>query len=344
MHVKAPVHGRGAASSRQAGSPSDCLLQSMTPGELAGFYLNVILPIAFLVAAGGVWKHLRGSLAAETLRGELGRLVINLFAPALVFSVVASAPVDRALFQVPLIVGLATLAGGGVLYLLLFVSPMGRSLADTSRAALLLAGMFGNILYFGLPLMSFLYGPGGDRYPLFADNLATSPLVWTLGVWVATRLGSHHREEGRGYWKTLLRLPPIWAFVISAACNVAHLPVAPLVRAARLVGAPTVPLMLMVVGLAVPWGNLRAPRAVWLVALVKLILMPLIALGLVHLTAVPGGAPATAAVLEAAVPTMVLSVVLADLFKLDVAMAALTLGISTLLSLLTLPIWISILR
>ena len=104
------------------------------------------------------------------------------------------------------------------------------------------------------------------------------------------------------------------------------------------------PLMLMVVGLAVPWGSLRAPRVVWLVALVKLVLMPLIALGLVYLTAVPGSAPATAAVLEAAVPTMVLSVVLADVFKLDVALAALTLGISTLLSLLTLPIWISILR
>ncbi len=314
----------------------------MAFSDLAAFYLQVILPMALLIGAGGVWKHLRGAGAADGLRSALSGLVINLFAPALVFSVVAITPVDGALLQVPLVVGLTTLAAGALLYLLLFVSPLGRALTDVARATLLLAGMFGNVLYFGLPLMSFLYGPAGERYPLFADNLASSPLVWTLGVWVATRLGRHDRSGG--YWKTLLHLPPVWAFVIAALCNELRLPVEPLAHAARLLGAPTVPLMLLVVGLAVPWGDLRAPRPVWLAVAVKLVLMPLIALALVRFLAVPGGAAATAAVLEAAVPTMVFSVVLADLFGLDVALAALTLGLSTLLSMLTLPIWISVLR
>ncbi len=312
--------------------------------SLADLLLKVVLPIALLVGAGGVWARFGKGIPADQLRAEIGRMVINLFAPALLFAVTATTPIDQHLLMVPAIVGSTTLGAGGLLYLLFFRSPLGRDLSDPTRATLLLCGMFGNVLFMGLPLLGFVFGQSGERYPVFADVLATTPLVWTLGVWLATRLGSHHPEQGKGFWHTLLRLPPVWAFAAGMACNALNLPVEPLSRAARFMGQPTIPLMIFVIGLAVPWQALRPNPPVMVAVLIKLVLMPLLALGALRVAGYTLDEPALAAVVETAVPTMVLAIVFADLFHLDTRTAALVMGWSTLLSILTLPAWLFILH
>ena len=311
---------------------------------LADLLLKVVLPIALLIGAGGMWARFGKGIPADQLRAEIGRMVIKLFAPALLFAVTATTPMDRHLLMVPALTGGTTLAAGGLLYLLYFKSPLGKGLSDPTRATLLLCGMFGNVLFMGLPLLSFVFGQSGERYPVFADVLATTPLVWTLGVWVATRLGSHHPEEGRGFWQSLLRLPPVWAFVTGMACNALGFPVEPLARAARFIGQPTIPLMIFVIGLAVPWQDLRPNLPVMVAVSVKLVLMPLLALGALQVAGYNLDEPALAAVVETAVPTMVLAIVFADLFRLDTRTAALVMGWSTLLSILTLPVWLFILH
>jgi predicted permease len=312
--------------------------------SFAGLLLKVVLPLALLVGAGGTWARFGKGIPADQLRAEIGRMVINLFAPALLFAVTATTPIDRHLLMVPVIVGGTTLGAGVLLYLLFFRSPLGRNLSDPTRATLLLCGMFGNVLFMGLPLLGFVFGPRGERYPVFADVLATTPLVWTLGVWIATRLGSHHPEEGRGFWHSLLRLPPVWAFATGMACNALKLPVEPLASAARLMGQPTIPLMIFVIGLAVPWHDLRPNLPVMAAVSIKLVFMPLLALGALHVAGYALDERRLAAVVETAVPTMVLAIVFADLFHLDTRSAALVMGWTTLLSILTLPAWLFILH
>ncbi|MGA7951405.1 MAG: AEC family transporter [Thiobacillaceae bacterium] len=310
----------------------------------AGLLLKVVLPLALLVGAGGAWARFDQGIPAAQLRAEIGRLVVNLFAPALLFAVTATTTIDQHLLMVPVIVGSTTLSAGALLYLLFFRSRLGRNLSDPTRATLLLCGMFGNVLFMGLPVLGFVFGQSGERYPVFADVLATTPLVWTLGVWVATRLGSHHPEQGKGFWHRLLRLPPIWAFVAGMACNALNLPVEPLARAARFMGQATIPLMIFVLGLAVPWHDLRPNLSVMIAVSIKLAVMPMLALGALHLAGYTLDEPMLAAVVETAVPTMVLSIVFADLFHLDTRTAALVMGWSTLMSILTLPAWLFILH
>jgi hypothetical protein len=72
--------------------------------------------------------------------------------------------------------------------------------------------------------------------------------------------------------------------------------------------------------------------------------MPLLALGALQVAGYNLDEPALAAVVETAVPTMVLAIVFADLFRLDTRTAALVMGWSTLLSILTLPAWLFILH
>lgn len=312
---------------------------------LARLALEVILPVAVLVAAGGLWTRFEGEALAAVLRRQLNLLTLRLFVPALLFSVAATAKITPGLLTVPLLLALGICATGLLLYGVLYRTPMGAGLGNPTRAALMLSGMFGNILFIGYPVVTFLYGPGGGRYPAFADILAGTPLVWTLGVWVATRLG---RAEGAGHgtalWRVLLGLPPVWGFALGAAANLAGWELEPLVRAARLVGQATVPVTMFVLGLAIPWTALRPNRAVLGVAAVKLVLMPLLVWGLATALFAPLGEPQRAVVVESAMPTMLMVILFADRFGLDPRAAALMTGWSTLLFWFFLPFWLWLVR
>ena len=315
----------------------------MTAKFLLDLLLQVWLPIAALVAAGGLWVRYRSDFPIATLRIQLNRLVVDIFGPTLLFALSAQATITPQLLTVPLITAGGILTSGLILYLLLFRTGIGRDLPRETRAAILLAGSWSNVLFLGYPTLTFLYGDKGGTYAAFADVLASTPILWTLGVWIATRLG-HEGGHGHSLFRTVLRLPPVWGFVLGFAVNFAGLDVTPLIKAAKFMGQATIPIMLFALGLSIPWGNLRPSKPVLAAVLVKLILGPVV----IWLVVRHGfGATAdaqTAAILEVAMPTMLMASSFADRFQLDARAAALTAGWSSLGFLLTLPIWIAVLH
>lgn len=314
----------------------------MSPDLAQQLLLKTLLPLALLIAAGALWPRGQSGISAVALRGEISRLVLHFFAPMLFFAVAATATVDLALAKVPLVLGAATLFGLGAAALLMFATPWGRRLPCPARGAILLASGFGNVLFFGYPFLTTVFGASGARYPFFADMLATTPLVWSLGVWIAFRCGNHAGHDS--FLKMWLKLPPVWGFAAGIAAKLSGLPLAPLIEAAHWAGSPTIPLMLFVLGLTIPWQDLRPDRAVWVALAIKLVLMPFLALAVA--LAWPGALtePLEAAVLEAAMPTMVMVIALADRFGLDARLAGLIMGWSTLAGLVTLPFWLVALK
>jgi predicted permease len=315
----------------------------MSATFLLQLLLQVWLPIALLVAAGGLWVRFRRQFPSSTLRVNLNRLVVDVFAPPLLFALSAQAEITRELLTVPLITILGIGLAFGLLYPLLFHSRLGHGLSRETRAAILLAGVFGNVLFMGYPTLTFLYGDIGGSYAAFADVLASTPLLWTFGVWIATRLG-HEGGHGTSLLRTLVTLPPIWGFVLGFAVNLSGIDVAPLITAAKFMGQATIPIMLFTLGLSIPWGDLRPTRPVLAAVAVKLVMTPLLALGLARLIFTDLHAAQTAAVLETAMPTMLMAASFADRFNLDVRAAALTASWTSLLFLVTLPFWIAFLR
>lgn len=216
---------------------------------------------------------------------------------------------------------------------------MGAALTSGARAGLLLCGTFGNVLFMGYPLLTHLYGEAGGRYAAFADMAAATPLVWSVGVWIAVRLGGQAQDAGHPL-KQLFTLPPLWAF--AAGVITAQLPIdtQPLIQAARFIGQPTVPVMLLMLGLSIPWSRLAPSLPVLTTVAFKLLLLPLVAWLLALALFSPITDAQRAAVLEAGVPTMLMAVGLADRYQLDVEKVALTVAWSTVLFLLTLPVWL----
>jgi predicted permease len=315
----------------------------MSPHFLSQLLLQVWLPIALLVAAGGLWVRYRPDFRAATLRVQLNRLVVDVFAPPLLFALAAQAEITAQLLTVPLITASGIFIGGGLLYILLFRTPLAANFSRESKAAILLAGTFANVLFMGYPTLTFLYDDRGGSYAAFADILASTPLLWTLGVWIATRLG-HEGGQGQSLFRTVLTLPPVWAFLLGFAVNFAGLEVDPLIKAAKFMGQATIPIMLFALGLSIPWGNLRPCPPVLAAVGVKLMVTPLIVWGLIQAGFEPVAEAQAAALLEVAMPTMLMAASFADRFQLDARAAALTAAWSTLLFMVTLPLWILLLK
>ena len=314
----------------------------MSADFLLQLLLQVWLPIALLVAAGGLWVRFRPQFPADTLRVNLNRLVIDVFAPPLLFALSAQATITPELLTVPALTLAGILISFALLYPLLYHSRFGHGLRRETRAAILLAGTFGNVLFMGYPTLTFLYGDIGGSYAAFADVLASTPLVWTFGVWIATRLG-HEGGQGQSLLRTMLTLPPIWGFVLGFAVNLSGIDAEPLVKATKFIGQATIPIMLFTLGLSIPWRDLKPTRPVLAAVVVKLALAPLLVYGLALSTFGELRPAQVAAVLEVAMPTMLMAASFADRFQLDVRAAALTVSWTSLGFLVTLPLWIALL-
>lgn len=311
----------------------------MDLNHLIKLMIEVMLPAAILVGVGAVWPNYNREISSKTLRIQLNRLVLNLFFPAILFSIAVATPITPGLLSVPLLVGIGGLTSGAALYLLLYRTRFGRDLHNGTRAALLVGGMFGNTFYIGVPVLVFLYGSEAPRYAAFNDMLMTMPLFWSLGIWVCTHLGP---PESAGLhppvWRQLIGIPPIWAFFAGAGLQMSGLAFEPLIHAARMIGQATIPVMMFVLGLSIPWRQLKPKGVILGVAAIKLALMPLVVALTASLLFTPMGEAQKAAIVEAGMPTIMSALILTDRFHLDTEAAALLIGWTTVLFWLTLPV------
>ena len=307
--------------------------------QLFDLMVEVMLPVMLLVAAGAFWPRFFPDTHVELARTLLNRLAMYLFYPSILYAVAASTPISGDLLTVPLLVGIGSLSSGVVLYVLLYKLPLWPRLTDPARAGIMLGGMFGNTFNIGVPVLIFFYGREATRYAVFNDMLMTMPLVWSLGVWVATRLGSHTSVASYpSVWRVMFSMPPIWAFVLGLGTQQLGLTYKPLVNATYFIGQATIPVTLFVLGMTIPWRNLVPRSEILSAAMVKLVATPLIAWCAARVLFSPMGEAQYASVVEAATPPMLTALLLADRFKLDSAATALLIGWATILFWVTLPV------
>ena len=298
--------------------------------------ISVILQMAGTIALGHVWRYLPlGGWTADRARGALTSSVYYLFLPALVLSVLWRAPLGVDTLRIAGTAAVAVLSSMALMALVGRAMRLGR----LQFGALLLAASFPNATYMGLPLLGSLFGDAGKAIAIQYDLFACTPLLLSVGILLAARFGDS--EEEVHPVKTLLKVPPLWAAVAGAALNIAGVP-QPDWTAEWLdrIGAAVVPVMLVALGMSLRLETLTGRNLLTVspAIAIQLLWMPLAALGFA-LAVGTQGLPLTATVLEAAMPVMVLGLVICDRFGLDTSLYATTASASTLLALLTLPFW-----
>jgi len=254
---------------------------------------------------------------------------------------VATAKVDRTFLAVPLTaaaVTLLSLAAGAALYLGL---PWFRATPRPAIGVLLLSAAFGNVTYLGLPVITEILGSRYGYIAILYDLLATTPVLLTVGMLTAARFGSGGTVSLAASLRRVLMLPPLWGVALGVAAHAVPVPKTVL-DAAQLMGRAVIPVMIFTVGLALDFRDIKRLPVTLPALAVKLLLAPVLAWAFARLAGMSGDA-LRAVVIEGAMPVMVLSLVLADEFELDVPLAATCIAVSTVASFFTLPMMMKIL-
>lgn len=298
--------------------------------------IDVIIQAAILIALGVCWRILQPQgLDPDTLRRSLTTLVYTLLLPALVLSVLWKTPLSISAVHVALLAALGVFCGMGAAWL------WGRLFGGSRPAigAMLLAAAFPNATYMGLPVLEASLGPIGRDIAIQYDLFACTPLLLSIGILLAAHYGGV-KESGHPLL-ALFKVPPLWAAVLGVTLNLLQVPM-PKISASLLdmLGQGVVPLMLFSLGLSLRWATGFAKRLPMLIPilLMQLIISPAVVWLGAGILGVDG-VLLTGVVLEAAMPSMVLGIVLCDRFRLDSSLYALAVTLSTGLSFISLPLW-----
>ncbi|MBI3359833.1 MAG: AEC family transporter [Chloroflexi bacterium] len=291
---------------------------------LALILVNNLLPI-FLVAGAA---YLFGRLFQPDLK-TVSRLAFYIFSPCLVFTSLTENHLPVAEFWRMAAFSLATILTFGVA-----AGLFGRLLRLDRRtlAGLVVVTMFGNGGNYGLSLNLFAFGPEAvSRAVVY--YITSTVLVYTLGVTIASSGHASLRQSVL----SVLKVPAIYGMLLAAALNLFNreLPL-PLLRPIDLMSKAAIPVMLIVLGLQL--AQARRPERIGLVtasSVFQLVVGPIIGLAFAAWLGLRGVAR-QAAVVEAAMPTAVITTILAVEYEIDPVFVTGVVLVTTLLSPLTL--------
>ena len=213
-----------------------------------------------------------------------------------------------------------------------FVTSRLLRLSRMSTVVLLMTVMFVNGGNYGLTLNQLRYGDEGLSRSIVYFVVSTV-LVYTVWVFIASAGRSDWRESLR----RLLRVPAVYAVAAALLVYFAGISVpSPLMKGVEVAAAGAVPAMLIVLGMQMAnLENLSALRFSSLASFLRLVIGPLVALLVANLVGLQGLNRATS-IIEASMPTAVITTVLATEFDVDPPLVTSIVVLSTLLSPITL--------
>ncbi len=298
---------------------------------------DVLFQMAALIALGAGWRFVRPwGLDGDATRKVLTSAVYGLFLPALVLLVLWQAPLGTDAVRTAVAAACGVVAGLAMawgIYRLLRVP-------DKAMGALLLAAGFPNATYLGLPVLERVLGPTGRGIAIQYDLFACTPLLLTVGILIARLYGETSGQVAHPL-VSLLKVPPLWAAFVGVLLNLAGVPLPNgLSGLLSMLGAAVVPLMLFSLGLGLDWQGVGRRGLVLMlpVVVIQLFLVPLLVWGTGSTLGLSGD-QLIGVVLEGAMPSMVLGVVICDRFRLETPLYAGVVTLTTVTSMITLPLW-----
>lgn len=298
--------------------------------------ITALIQMTLLIALGTLWKLFAPKhISAQAHRRALTDLVFYILLPSLVWDVIWRAPLTSSSLQISLLASCGIAIGLLAMWLVLRFIKTGKK----QTGALLLAAAFPNSTYLGLPVLDQVLGPHTRSTVLQYDLFACTPILLTLGMLLAQYYGGN--KTAVHPIRELIKIPPLWAVTLGLALNITGIEQPDTLHSSlSLLSGGVVPLMLIVLGMSIHWHSLhlRFMRLLLPAAAISLILVPLCIFNLSHIIGLSADLIIPIALISA-MPTMVFGIVICERYQLDSELYAATVTLTTLASLLTLPLW-----
>ena len=280
--------------------------------------LNVVAPTFIVVFIGWVLAK----IGYKYDNNLVTSLIMNIGGPCLVFSTLGGLEISASL------IGRIALA---TLFAIIIFGIIGALLlkwAGLSPGAFLSPLMFPNIGNIGLPICLFAYGKTG---------LALAVMVFAVFCLFQFTVGMKLYSGGSSF-VGLLKEPIIYAVLLSLFFMIkGSRPPEILLRTTELLGAFTIPLMLLSLGVTLAGLRIRSIKRSFLLASLRVTMGFTVSLALAYAFKF-GPAARGVFVLQCSMPVAVFNYMLAERYRTSPGENAELLMVSTLLSLVTLPL------
>ncbi len=280
--------------------------------------LQIIAPVILLAGVGFAWAWLGFEYKVQFVT----RLTMNLSVPALIFTALIKTEIDPEALRITAFA--ATLAYIGVaVALAVFLRIAGYNMR-TFLAPL----VFGNTGNLGLPLAFFAFGQAGFDYAVVVFAVMAF-LSFTIGVWLVS---------GKASPVNAIKQPIVWATVLGSLflANGWGLPTWGL-NTLELLGQIAIPLMLITLGVAITRLKPASLGRAFGLSFLKLLICVAVPAGIGLWLGLPPVAFA-ALVVQVATPVAVTSYMLAEKYEADPDEVAGLVVVSTLLSVVAIPL------
>jgi len=300
--------------------------------DLLNIFINNIAPI-LLIASAGVF--LRRQLNVDPR--PLSTTMFYILSPSLVFWSLYAGEVGGGEFFA---LFFGTVIFQGIMAMLAYGIASIWRIPPIERSSLILASFCMNAGNFGLPLVAFAFGEeaAARAVVVLVANVLTN---YSIGVYVA----SNGRSTARDAFKDMMKTPALYAFTLAMILRVLNVEIPVLItRPVESLADAAIPMMLVVLGLQL--GAVTQIKRIPLLATgvnLRLLLSPFIAFGLAMLLRLDGLA-LTAFMIQASMPTAVLTIILATEFDLDRDLMLNLILATTLISPITLSVLILLLQ
>jgi malonate transporter and related proteins len=302
--------------------------------------LGIVLPLFIIIAAGAGVAQSR--LLSERVTDALSEFVFVVAIPILLFRTLATATLPEAQ---PLPYWLAYFGALGITWLIAgFIL---RRMSQMGAQELTIAGFSAvqsNTVFFGIPLVLRAFGEAAV-VPMFLLIAVHLPITMTIATVFVER-----SDGGRGMWLGMARklignpiLVGIFAGVAWRLTGVA-LPES-LGSATKMMADAAAPTALFAMGMTLKRYGLSAPvPQVAVISCIKLLLLPaLVYLLAIHVFPMPR-IWAAVAVLFAASPCGVNAYLLAQRYKIGVALTSSAIALSTVLGVVSTTFWVWVVK
>ncbi len=295
--------------------------------------MNETLLEAFSLIIIGMLARVSG-LVQEKDNRILSRFVFNVTLPFLVFLSLFRQHPTLVYLKISMLVWILL----GALTALTYYA--GRFLITDKKklGVFILTAVGGNTAFLGYAVIHGLTGDAGMPFAVVYDQFGNGLFIYTVLLIMIAHLSQHPLSP-----KTVvasLLTPPFIALIIGLVFPLSLQLPGYVLASLNLVGNITTPLMMLIVGmnLAKP-VHLHALPLLGASALIKLMILPAAMYGLTLLISMPPF-PKAITILQSAMPSMMTSVIFAQVYDLDESLAAQIVFGTTIVSFFSLPlIW-----
>ncbi|WP_407454900.1 AEC family transporter [Methanobrevibacter sp.] len=289
-----------------------------------------ILSIILMIGLGYFLKRI--DFLSEDAVDPLNKIVMYILLPCMIFSAISTADLSLLpkLGILPFIILSSSIVTGIISYFIL--KKLG--LDDIALWSVLVTIMIANTGFMGYPISLGVYGQEGFLRAIFCD-IATLCIFLILSYILVMKFGGNTKMA----IKKIVLFPTLWAIILGLGFNFFNISIGPVLEnTIDYLGQGTIPLIMIVLGLSINFeGISRSKSMIAFTSIMKLVFFPAIAfliascMGLHDLQF-------KVSIIEAAMPSGMMSLLLAITYNLDFELTSDCIFINTVISLITLPV------